>query len=339
MLRAVIIVCCLLLVQVHPSAADTRVIQVGVVGLASDLPIYLAEKRGYFKEEGLAVNLVPFVSAAKMIGSLGTGELDVGGGATSAALYNAINRGVQLSIVADKGQIAPHYSYKALMVRSALATTFKSLADLKGKRVGIVAVGAADTSVLHQALLKGGLQDADVNVVYLSFPQQVIAFQTGAVDVAISAEPDITEMLRRKVAERFAGLESFYPGQQVAVLLYGGEFSKQHELGLRFMRAYLHGARDYAATLHDGKITGPDADAIIGELMAMTGIKDATIFHEAVPPFIDPDGQVNMQSLQTDFDYFKQEGLVPAGFALASAVNPSFAREATASLPPHAATP
>src|SRR5262249_54229046 len=89
---------------------------------------------------------------------LGTGALDTGGGATSAGFYNAVDRGIELRIVADKGMSVDGYDYKALVVRKDLIDggAFKSLADLKGKKVAIVAQGAADESVLHQALLKGG---------------------------------------------------------------------------------------------------------------------------------------------------------------------------------------
>jgi len=321
------------------SDAGARTIQVGVVRLTSDIPVYLAEKKGYFREEGLDVALVPFVSGAKMVASLGSGELDVGAGATSVGFYNAVARGLVLKIVADKGTIALHYSYKAIMVRNDLASAFHSLADLRGKKVGIIAVGAADESVIHQALLRGGLEDKDIDRVYLSFAQQVVAFSNKAIDAALGAEPDITQMLRAKEAVRFAPVESFYPGEQTSVLLYGDALVHDHTMGVKFMRAYLRGVRDYVSTLQGGKITGPGADQMIAELSAMTGIKDQSIFREAVPPYIDPNGRVNVASLQTDLNYFQEYDHVPASVQLSSVLDESYAQEATASLPAFAHPP
>src|ERR1700730_15212178 len=142
-------------------AQELKTVKIGVVNLSTDVAFYIAEKRGYFKQEGLQADFVYFDSGAKMIVPLGSGALDAGGGATSAGLYNAVERGIELRVVADKGMSVDGYDYKALVVRKDLVDSgaFKSLADLKGKKVAVVAKGAADESVLHQALLKGGLED------------------------------------------------------------------------------------------------------------------------------------------------------------------------------------
>ena len=60
-------------------AADK--VAVGTGGSASDAPFYIAYDRGFFKEEGLDVDLIVLDSGAKVIAPLGTGELDVGSGA------------------------------------------------------------------------------------------------------------------------------------------------------------------------------------------------------------------------------------------------------------------
>jgi NitT/TauT family transport system substrate-binding protein len=158
---------------------------------------YIAEKRGYFKAEGLKADFAYFDSGAKMIVPLGTGALDTGGGATSAGFYNAVDRGIELRIVADKGMSVDGYDYKALVVRKDLIDggAFKSLADLKGKKVAIVAQGAADESVLHQALLKGGLNDGDIEKVYIPFSQQLVALQNKGIDAGMTTDPTAAQLL------------------------------------------------------------------------------------------------------------------------------------------------
>src|SRR5258708_5514300 len=106
-------------------------INVGITSASSDSPFFIADKRGYFKDEGLAVNFVRFDSATKMMAPLGTGELLVASGATSAALYNAVKRDVGLRIVADKAKNTPHFGFEALMVRKDLYDEgkVKTLAD------------------------------------------------------------------------------------------------------------------------------------------------------------------------------------------------------------------
>src|SRR5712692_9508503 len=87
-----------------PSAAPSPVtVKFGQVGAISDAAIYIADAKGFFKEQGITFESVPFQSAALMIPPLGTNEIQVGGGAISAGLLNAYGRGINLLIVADKG--------------------------------------------------------------------------------------------------------------------------------------------------------------------------------------------------------------------------------------------
>jgi ABC-type nitrate/sulfonate/bicarbonate transport system substrate-binding protein len=64
-------------------AADK--VAVGTGGSASDAPFYIAYDKGFFKDEGLDVDLIVLDSGAKVIAPLGTGELDVGSGALSVS--------------------------------------------------------------------------------------------------------------------------------------------------------------------------------------------------------------------------------------------------------------
>ena len=100
--------------------APPRKVKAGIVNQISDAGIYIAVQRGYFKELGLDVELVVFQSAATMIGPLGTGELDVGGGATAAGLWNAEQRNIGIRAVADKGSSRKGWGFVALVTRSSL---------------------------------------------------------------------------------------------------------------------------------------------------------------------------------------------------------------------------
>src|SRR5438270_4366207 len=83
------------------SVAQTTV-RVGITNVSTDVGFFIADKKGYFRDEGLNVVFTEFNSAAKMIAPLGTGQLDVGGGTVSAGLYNAVARKIDIKVVADK---------------------------------------------------------------------------------------------------------------------------------------------------------------------------------------------------------------------------------------------
>src|SRR5690242_3712861 len=110
-----------------------RTVHVGTVNQASDAGLYVAIEKGYFTELGLKVELVTFTSAATMIAPLGGGELDVGGGAVSAGLWNADLRKVGIRAVADKGSTRPGWSYFSLVAKKD--GPIQRCEDLKGKNV------------------------------------------------------------------------------------------------------------------------------------------------------------------------------------------------------------
>jgi NitT/TauT family transport system substrate-binding protein len=334
--RGLIALVAIALLSVAAAGQELKTVKIGVVNLSTDIAFYLAEKRGYLKAEGLKADFAYFDSGAKMILPLGTGDLDAGGGAASAGLYNAVERGIALRVVADKGMSVDGYDYKALVVRKDLVDSgaFKSLADLKGRKVALVAQGAADESVLHQALLKASLKDADIDRVYVPFSQQLVALQNKGIDAAIAGEPDITHMLRAGVAARFAGLSNFYP-HEAAQVLFSGKFSQDKATGVKFLKAYLRAVRDYDRALQDGKMAGPGSDEIIAMLGEMTGIKDLSIFRDAVPPYLEPNGALNITTLQTDLDYFREVALVKKDVTLARVVDTSFVEAAAAELGPY----
>ncbi len=63
------------------------------------------------RPKGIDVEFTSFDSAAKMIAPLGTGQLEVGAGSPTAGFYNAVARGLDVRMVADKGSMPPGYGY------------------------------------------------------------------------------------------------------------------------------------------------------------------------------------------------------------------------------------
>jgi NitT/TauT family transport system substrate-binding protein len=91
------------------TAADLPRVSIGTTNSQSDAPIFIGIEKGYFREAGVELDLVPFDTAAKMIAPMGAGQLDVGGGNGSPALFNALARGIELKIVANKASMPPGY--------------------------------------------------------------------------------------------------------------------------------------------------------------------------------------------------------------------------------------
>lgn len=320
------------------SAQAASGVTIGTTNSSSDIGFYLAEKKGYFKEEGITVSFVPFDSAGKMVAPLGAGQLDVGGGAPSAGLYNAVARGINVWIVADKGSTPPGYGYQPLLVRKDLITSgkVKGFRDLNGMRIAIGATGISTTVTLNEALKKGGLTFKNVKVVNLGYPQHVMALQNKAVDASLTTEPSAMVAVKSGAAVRFAGDDTIYPNHQLAVVLYGGNFIRDNpDVAKKFMRAYIRGVRDYNDGLCDGKIAGRNADEIISILTEFSNIKDPNVYKNIVAHGTNPDGRVNETSLEKDYQFFKEQGLLQGKVSVKQVVNNSFVEAALKDLGPY----
>jgi len=317
--------------------AQTRV-NVGIANSATDAGLFVADRKGYFKAEGLDVNFIAFDSGARMIAPFASGELDVGAGGPSAGLYNAVARGIDIRIVADKSSTPKGRPINFLLVRKDHIESgrFKTLADLKGMKVAGSAPGGAATTTLDKLLEKAGLRIADVDRVYLGFPQQAIALQNKAVDAALPTEPAASEAVKNGAAVRIIGDDEIYPGHQLAAIFYAGHFIKNKpDAAQRFMRAYLKGVRDYTDAIEDGKFVGHKGEDMIAILVAASQIKDPQIYRSIAAANIDPDGKLGIASLKEDLAIFQKEGLIEGNIDIDRVIDTSFAEAAVKDLGPY----
>jgi NitT/TauT family transport system substrate-binding protein len=326
LVRATLLACTALAIGGHAAAATK--VRIGVVGSLSDASIYIAEAKGYFKEEGIDAEIIHFPNSAQMIAPIGSGQLEVAVGAPSAGLYNAIGRGIDIKVVADKGSMPPGYGYIPLLVRKDLVDSgaFKSLKDMKGLRVGSQSPGGSALSLLNEALKKGGVAYKDVKISYMGHAQLAAALQNKALDAAMVTEPNATRAVQSGTVVRFAESDQVYPMQQVAVVLYRGDFARQDPAtATKVMRAYIRATRDYNDALSNGKLVGKGADEIISILTKATPEKDPAIYKIATAHGCNPDGQVSVASMKLDYQFFRDQGLIAKPVDMDKVVDMSFA--------------
>lgn len=317
------------------AAAEPQTVKVGVNGVISDAPIFIAKDRGYFKEEGISVTFVQFNTGPKMVAPLGTGELDVAAGASSAGLFNAVARGITIKVVADKGSTPPGPSYMPLIVRKDLIDSgrVKTLADLKGLKIGVAGKGGSPESTLNEILKKGGLTMSDITLMQsIGYPEQVAALEHKSIDASITTEPSVTKAVEGGVAARFSD-GSAYPNQEVAMLLYSGNFiAKRPGIAEKFMIAYVRGVRVFNDAVVDGHFKGKTAPEVIDTIIRNGRFKDKALFAKMVVNGCDPDGRINVASLRKDLEFFKSRGYVEGKVTVDDVVDSSFVEKAVAKL-------
>jgi NitT/TauT family transport system substrate-binding protein len=318
-------------------AAALRKVRYGTLNIFGDAGIFIGMDEGYYAEQGIEIELTSFDSAANMVAPLATNQIDAGGGAPSAGLYNALRSGVNVRIVADKGHsdpTPPGYPVSIYPLRKELLDSgrVKTVADLKGLRFAQPAHGISPELDLEAYLRQGGLTSADLDVNLLSFPDMVPAFANGNVDIAWSVEPFATTMFNQGSAVPFGYDYTVNPYHQVGVLLYAPEFSSS-DLATKFMVGYLKGLRQYNDAFMKQNPTA--REKTIASLINHTPVKNRALYDQMTYSALDPDGKMNLQSFDQQQDYFLRTGTQQGRVDIQSYVDVQHAEAAVRQLGPY----
>jgi NitT/TauT family transport system substrate-binding protein len=189
--------------------------------------------------------------------------------------------------------------------------------------------------VLAHGLMTAGLRYEDVNKVFLPFAQHGVAYQNGGIDASLTAEPAATAAIRLGVADRLMFVGDFYPDAESAVVLYGQQFvARRPDVGRRFMKAYVRAARDYNDAIRDGHIAGKGAEEIIAILTRRFRYPQDVI-QTMWAHAINPDGWVEVASIKSDFQFFKDQNQIKVDIAPEVVLDKSFVDYAVKELGPY----
>ena len=167
-------------------------IAVGGKNLLYYLPLTIAEQKKFFEEEGLDVNIVDFAGGARALQAVVGGSADV----VSGAFEHNINmqaKGQPMRAFVLQGR-APQI---VLAVSTKTMANYKSVADLKGKKIGVTAPGSSTNILCNFVLAKAGLKPSDVSYIGVGAAQgAVAALRSGQIDAISNLDPVITILSR-----------------------------------------------------------------------------------------------------------------------------------------------
>ena len=129
-------------------------IAVGGKNLFYYLPLTIAEQLGYFKDEGLDVTVVDFAGGSKALQAVVGGSADV----VSGAFEHTVNmqfKGQPMRAFVLQG-LAPQV---VLGINPRTMPHYKSIADLRGKKIGVTAPGSSTNGMVNYVLAKAGRAD------------------------------------------------------------------------------------------------------------------------------------------------------------------------------------
>jgi NitT/TauT family transport system substrate-binding protein len=172
-------------------------LKVGALPIPDSALLYLANARGFFKEEGLTVTIEPVASGQVAQQSLTGGSLD-STLTNYVSAFLATAAGAKMKVVADAYQAAPN-GFNIMVPKDS---SIKTPADLKGKKVAVNSKQNIGTLAVTSVLKTHGLTADDVEFLEFPFPEMGAKLAAGIVDAAWMTEPHLTNVQKTIGAQK-----------------------------------------------------------------------------------------------------------------------------------------
>jgi NitT/TauT family transport system substrate-binding protein len=205
-------------------APEKKDVKLGVGGATAlyYLPLALTDKLGFFKEQGLNVEISDFKGGSQSLTALVGGSVDVVTGAYEHTLRMQA-KGQDILAVIELGR----YPGITLAVKTDRSGKIKSVADLKGAKIGVTAPGSSTSMIVSYLMVKAGLKPDDASFVGVGTgAAAVAAIQKGEIDAISNVDPvisklqashDVTVLAETRTTQ---GTTNVFGGPMPAAVLY-----------------------------------------------------------------------------------------------------------------------
>jgi NitT/TauT family transport system substrate-binding protein len=314
-----------------PATAQERV-TVGTERLASNGALFLAAVQGYFKTEGLDVEIMDFRGPGPVVEALAAGTADFGLTALSPAAFNLAGHGTIMAIAAQVREKNDYEGNEVIAANPAYDKGLRKFDDLANKVVGIVSLGSPFHYQLGQIASRKGFDLAGVTLKpYFSLDAVARAVADGHVDAAILPAQYARDLLTASEA-KLIGWYSEIDEQQLGALFTSAKMIEtRRPIVEKFVRAYRRGAAEYASALlrHD-RYRKPVSDSLSQAAAAMIaryvypGQRSAAAVVESGVYFMDAQARLDAADIARQLEWYKAQGLVEQSVDARAVIDLSF---------------
>ncbi len=298
-------------------------------GMASG-STFIAADKGYFSAAGLDVRIERIDSLGKAAAFVATDQDQVAQGGIDAGYFNAAAEGLPVTLALESGS-SP--LYHRIILRREVQDEIRTVADLKGRKVGISAPGSTSLYEIGMVLASAGLRIKDIDVKYVPFPQMGAALAGGMLDAALAAVPFSDLAVEQKIAVPWIDPEDYIkqlPLTSVAYIANVDWIKQSPDLARRLFLALAHAGRDYCQAYHHGPNRAEVADILFkNKIVADRGLLETTQW-----PARSPDGALNLDSVDSLQGFFKQEAVIDKTAPRERLIDTSFTQAAADELGP-----
>jgi NitT/TauT family transport system substrate-binding protein len=168
---------------------EKTTMKVAALPLVDAAALYVGQKQGYFKAEGLNVQIVPIQQSILTLPALQNGQVDAVDG-NYVTFLQANDKGqLKLRILAEGATLTSN----VFDVLALPKTGIRSPKDLEGKKIAVNILNNIQSLTLNQILKADNVDISKVTYVQIPFPQMAAALQNGQVQAVHMGEPFITD--------------------------------------------------------------------------------------------------------------------------------------------------
>ncbi len=186
------------------------------IGLLAHLPWSIALGQKYFEEQGLEPKGYNFDTGGKSIAALIGGSADFAANALEHAIKAKV-QGKDLVYVFSSTRL-PGFG---LVVASSQRGEIKSVADLKGKPVGVSGIGVASHVLLDYMLKRNGVDPKDVKIIAVGLSTLPPALEGGKIAAGMAGEPFFSRLVAKGTAFSMGNMSTLKETQAIL----GGEYA------------------------------------------------------------------------------------------------------------------
>jgi NitT/TauT family transport system substrate-binding protein len=166
-------------------------LNVGLIPIVGVGPVFLGEKKGFYRKEGLRIKPRFSVGGAEIVPSVMNGSLDIGYSNTVSLLI-AAERGLPLRLLTGGVVGAPDREHAWAQIMVPKDGSIRTPADLAGKTIAVNTLKNVADTTTKESLAKHGVDPGSVKLLEVDFPDMPAALKAGRVDAIFEVEPFVT---------------------------------------------------------------------------------------------------------------------------------------------------
>lgn len=175
--------------------AGSTTLRIGLLPIVHVAPVILGQKKGFFEEEGIDLEITYATTSAAIVPSIMSDELDLGyGNMTSTILARAEGLPIVSIASADSATMDPKLDTNAVIVKAD--SPYEDAADLEGRTVAVNALQASNYLTVRASADELGADSSAYKFVEVPFPDMLSNLESGNVDAANVTEPFFTQARR-----------------------------------------------------------------------------------------------------------------------------------------------